>query len=91
MKGPYGYAISSVFSTNNLRQFITGIVRKAQGREDGKVSRVHAFGLTLLSFHAGAAAAYIAVTLMQMEGIWIAIVPIAAAFALSFRVLRCKE
>ena len=91
VKGPYGYAISSVFSTNNLRQFITGIVRKMQGKDDGKVSRVHAFGLTLLSFHAGAAAAYIAVMLMQMEGIWIALVPIAVAFALSFRVLRCKE
>ena len=91
VKGPYGYAISSVFSTNNLRQFITGIVRKAQGKDDGKVSRVHAFGLTLLSFHAGAAAAYIAVMLMQMKGIWIALVPIAVAFALSFRVLRCKE
>ena len=91
IKGPYGYTVSSIFSTNNLRQFLTGIVKKIEKKDDGKVSRMHVFGMTLLCFHAGAAAEYIAVERLYGKGIWLALLPLVIAFAFSLCLLRYKE
>ncbi len=75
-----GYTISSVFSTNNLRQFVTGLVHKAEGKKDGMV---RAYGLTLLAFHFGVCAQYFLFQPFSIKGIWFTFIPIAIAFALS--------
>lgn len=91
IKGPYGYVSASIFSTNNLKQFLIGVVRKIEGREDGKVSHMRAYGLTLLSFHAGAAYGYYAVEHFRTKGIAAALLPLSLVLYLSLKEIRDRE
>ena len=88
IKGPYGYVSASIFSTNNLKQFLIGAVRKAEGKETNKVSRMHAYGVTLLSFHAGACYEYFAVRMLDLRGIAFVLIPLFMAFCLSLLELK---
>ena len=84
-KGAYGFVCSSVFSTNNLRQFLTGVVNKIEGKESARVSRMHVFGITLLSFHLGVAVQFAFWQRYGIPSIWFALVPIAVTAIMMFR------
>ena len=84
-KGPYGYTCSSTFSTNNLRQFLTGIVHKIEGKESAEVSRMHVYGITLLSFHLGVAVQFLLWRRFGIPSIWFTMIPIIPAFVLSVK------
>ena len=88
VKGPYGYASASIFSTNNVRQFVTGLIHKAEGKDTAEVSRMHAFGMTLLVFHLGAVYEYMLLSLFGIPGILGGLVPAASALALSIIEIR---
>ena len=52
----HGYPCSTIFSTNNLRQFVDAWVQVHLNRDADHTPRMHLYGGTLLSFHGGAVA-----------------------------------
>ena len=51
--GKRGYPCSTIFSTNNLRQFVDAWVQVHLNRDADHTPRMHLYGGTLLSFHSG--------------------------------------
>lgn len=52
-----GYNCSTIFSSNNYRQFLTSLVEYAADRDKSRLNKTRVFGLTLLYFHIGVALA----------------------------------
>ena len=52
----HGYPCSTIFSTNNLRQFVDACVQVYLNRDADHSPRMRLYGGTLLSFHGGAIA-----------------------------------
>lgn len=59
-KGADGYISSSVFSTNNLRQFTTSLTEYFCDRDRNHLHKTSFYGGTLLFFHIGVAISYLA-------------------------------
>lgn len=57
--GADGYACSSIFSTNNVRQFTTSFVEFLLDKEHKHLHKTSFYGGTLLAFHAGVAISYL--------------------------------
>lgn len=53
--GPQGYPCSTIFSTNNLRQFVDAWVKVRFDHDLSQMPRMEIYGRTLLFFHLGAA------------------------------------
>lgn len=73
-----GYPCSTIFSTNNLRQFVDAWVKVRLERQESHRPRMRIYGLTLLFFHMGV----LAVCLLwragcRREGILISLIPAA--------------
>lgn len=56
-KGAYGYTSSTIFSTNNLRQFISSLTEIYFNGDKSFAVKAEFFGKTLLGFHLGVLAA----------------------------------
>ena len=54
--GKHGYPCSTIFSTNNLRQFVDACVQVHLNRDGDHTPRMRLYGETLLFFHGGAIA-----------------------------------
>lgn len=54
-----GYNCSTIFSSNNYRQFLTSLTEYAIDRDKSRLIKTRVFGLTLLYFHIGVALACI--------------------------------
>ena len=54
-----GYSCSTIFSSNNYRQFTTSLVEYAIDKDKSRLTKTSVFGLTLLYFHIGVALACI--------------------------------
>lgn len=54
--GPKGYPCATIFSTNNLRQFVDAWVKVRFDHDFTQVPRMELYGKTLLFFHLGGAA-----------------------------------
>ena len=75
-KGADGYACSTIFSTNNVKQtvlsftdyFLTEKKKEKEREQDLKKGKF--FGGTVLCFHAGVAIAYIALQLFGLRSAW---------------------
>lgn len=52
-----GYNSSTIFSSNNYRQFMTSLVEYIIDRDRGRLTKMRVYGLTLLYFHIGVALA----------------------------------
>lgn len=59
-KGADGYISSSIFSTNNLRQFTTSLTEYFCDRDRNHLHKTSFYGGTLLFFHIGVAISYFA-------------------------------
>jgi len=59
-KGADGYISSSIFSTNNLRQFTTSLTEYFCDRDRNHLNKTSFYGGTLLFFHIGVAISYFA-------------------------------
>ena len=83
-KGADGYACSTIFSTNNVKQtvlsftdyFLTEKKKEKEREQDLKKGKF--FGGTLLCFHAGVAIAYIALQLFGLRLAWACILLLMA-------------
>lgn len=51
--GKQGYPCSTIFSTNNLRQFTDALVQVYCNKDTSQAPRMRIYGLTLLFFHLG--------------------------------------
>ena len=81
-KGADGFASSSIFSTNNLRQCVTGFTEYLCSKDTESLRRGIYFGKVLICFYGGAAIAFLSCKLLDLKGSWIAILPTVAAFVM---------
>ena len=81
-KGADGFASSSIFSTNNLRQCVTGFTEYLCSKDTESLRRGIYFGKVLICFYGGAAIAFLSCAWIGLKGAWIAILPTVAAFVM---------
>lgn len=87
-KGAKGYACSTIFSTNNLKQTCSAlteyiILDKEQEKErKEKMTKAKVFGGTVLSFHFGVMVGYLACQSFGIRSIWICLIPIVVVTVL---------
>ena len=78
-QGGGGYVSATIFSTNNMRQFVASAAAYLCGHEQKMKEKAQFFGYTLLFFHAGVAAGWPAYQLMGIKSSWLGFIPLAAA------------
>ena len=90
-KGADGFASSSIFSTNNLRQCVTGFTEYLCSKDEQSLHRGIYFGKVLLSFYGGVAVSFLATQILDLKASWIGILPTVSAFLLcNVEYGRCK-
>ena len=88
-KGAEGYACSTIFSTNNLKQTVLSFAEYYMSGEDEgaerakKLKKGRFFGETILFFHAGAAAAFLALHVMGLSAVWLVMLPLSAGLVIT--------
>ncbi len=81
-KGTGSYNCSTIFSTNNLRQFITATTYYFYSKESEHLNKLKFYGFTLLSYHAGVAFSYLAWSFLHISSIYLCLIPLPVAFLL---------
>lgn len=76
-KGAYGFASSSIFSTNNLRQFTMATTEVLLNKDNSHALKAKFYGKTLLSFHAGVGICYLLWLVFGMHTAWFCLIPIS--------------
>lgn len=84
-KGARGYSSSTIFSTNNLRQFTVAATEVLLNHREDQRDKARFFGGTLLSFHIGVAVSYLLWLSFGVHDAWFALIPLSAAAVLVFR------
>ena len=82
-KGIGGYNSATVFSTNNLRQFVSAVTLFADEKKQEHLQKLKFYGGTLLSFHVGVGAACVAWQFFDVTSIWLCFLALPAAFGLA--------
>lgn len=77
--GACGYNASTIFSSNNVKQFTLALGAYCLDRDTEQARKAKFFGLTLLCYHAGAAAAILFYHLFHHFSIWICYLPLLTA------------
>ena len=72
---PVFYNSSTIFSTNNLRQFTTAVTQFLMKKDSAQCDKAKFYGMTLLSFHTGAALSLILYMTCGLSGVWLCLVP----------------
>ena len=80
--GADGFVSSSIFSTNNLRQFTMAMTEVLANHDPTHLPKAAFFGKTLLSFHAGVAASFLLWHIFGFHSAWFALLPCGSAFFL---------
>lgn len=86
--GKQGYPCSTIFSTNNLRQFIDAWVQVRWNGDENQLPRMRIYGATLLAFHAGV---IFVCLLWRWAGRWsilVSLLPLLTALTVLRRVSR---
>lgn len=74
-KAPGGYNSSTIFSTNNLRQFTSALTEFLMKKDSAQRDKAKFYGMTLLSFHTGAALSLLLYMTCDIPGIWFCLIP----------------
>ncbi|MDO4167130.1 MAG: YoaK family protein [Eubacteriales bacterium] len=72
-KGVGGYASSTIFSTNNFRQFSTSLCEYFCDKEKDHLHKTWYYGNTLLSYHVGVVVAYLASRQFGLDGVLVGV------------------
>lgn len=80
--GADGFVSSSIFSTNNFRQFTLALAQTAAGNDQRY--KADFFGKTLLSFHCGVGASFLCWRALGIPSVLLALAPCALAMAQLF-------
>lgn len=78
--GADGFVSSSIFSTNNLRQFTMAVTEVWGNHDPSQLPKAAFFGKTLLSFHAGVVASFLLWQALGPRSAWFALLPCGSAF-----------
>ena len=84
-KGAYGFTSSTIFSTNNLRQFVSSLTEVFFNGDKSFSLKAKFFGLTLLGFHLGVATSGILWHFFGNAGFFFALAPISVTGILLLR------
>ena len=87
--GATGFNSSTIFSTNNLKQFTMASAELVLNRNKSHLPKAKFYGKTLLSFHSGVAVSYLLWLSFGLHTSWLCLLPLAAAFALELS--ACRE
>ena len=82
-KGARGYISSSIFSTNNLRQFSISLTNFGMTKKREHLDRAKFYGFTILSFHVGVAVSYVVWHRFFVRSVFFCFIPIVSAFILN--------
>lgn len=74
--GVDGFASSSIFSTNNLRQFTTSYIEYRCDKDREHLKKTKFFGGVLLSYHSGVIFSYYVYRHFAMKGVLFCLVPL---------------
>jgi uncharacterized membrane protein YoaK (UPF0700 family) len=80
--GAEGYTSASIFSTNNLRQFITSLTEYLCSGDATAHRKWKLYGMVLLFFHVGVAASYISSSFWGLRSSFICLIPLVSAAVL---------
>lgn len=80
--GADGYTSSSIFSTNNLRQFVTSLTEYLCSKDPNALRKGKFFGKVLAFFHIGVMISYLSCSQFGLIGAWICFLPILSGFIL---------
>ena len=80
--GAQGFASSTIFSTNNLRQFSSSLVEWICYNDRTKLKKTKFYGLTLLNYHIGVAIACTASLFIGTKGSLVGLIPLVPAVVL---------
>ncbi len=80
--GAKGFAASSIFSTNNLRQFVWALTEVLVYHNQQQKEKARFFGETLLSFHLGVGAGFLLWLVFAMQAALFALFPLALSLGL---------
>lgn len=78
-KGVGSNSSATTFSTGNFRQFVTNVFNYVTEHDRSCLNKAEFYALTIFSFHAGVAFAYILWQKIHHNSIWIVYLPLAAA------------
>lgn len=81
-KGAQGFTCSSIFSTNNLKQFTTSLTEYLCDKDKEHLKKTKFFGSVLLSYHIGVIISYLACRSFATRGAWFNLFAIALSFGL---------
>lgn len=81
-KGAEGFVSSTIFSTNNLRQFTTSFTEFLCDKDHEHLRKTKFYGGVLLSYHFGVAVSFILYLYLGTKGGWFCIFPSLAALTL---------
>ena len=80
--GAEGYACSSIFSTNNIKQTVSAIIEYFCDKDKRHLHKARFFGTTLIFYHIGVVFGYIACRLLAEKGAWLCLFPLAVSAVL---------
>jgi uncharacterized membrane protein YoaK (UPF0700 family) len=87
-----GFPSSTIFSTNNLRQFTISVTEFCLTHDGEHLKRLRLYGGTMLSFHSGVAVSYLIWKRFAGRTSWFCLLPIALAlFMLSIDHRQMKK
>ena len=81
-KGADGFASSSIFCTNNLRQCVTGFTEYLCSKDEQSLHRGIYFGKVLLSFYGGVVISFLSCQVLTLRGSWVGLIPVMTASVL---------
>lgn len=81
-KGAYGYVSATIFSTNNLRQFTTAFTSYLMHKNPDMKIKMTFFGITLITYHVGAALAFLLWRIYSVRAIWFGMIPALGVLSL---------
>lgn len=89
--GTAGYNSSTIFSTNNFKQFSLALGNYVSEKDEASHEKMLLFGNSLLFFHIGVAVSFFICRLFQVKASFLAIIPLAFALYLVFKEERLEE
>ena len=91
LKGARGFSSSTIFSTNNFRQFTAALTEVVLNQNEEQKDKARFFGGTLVSFHAGVAVSFLLWQMFHVHDAWFVLIPAAAAGVQMVRHLAAEK
>lgn len=88
--GAYGFTCSSIFSTNNLRQFSAAMTEIYINKDKSFKLKAKFYGITLVSFHIGALISCVLWQALGIKAVWLCALPAIPAIFMAAKTFSLK-